>query len=126
LTKWKSKETSKYKDFNSYANILACRNCNVKDKCTRGKYRTITDRPFVEYAREVDKRTESNRELYRRRKQLAEHPFGTIKRAMGFSYFLTRGTESVRVESHLHFFVYNLKRVINIIGFQGLREGLQG
>lgn len=119
-------KSQKWKDFINYANPAACRECSQKDKCTSSKYRTIQDKPFEKYAREVDRRTKENLEMYRKRKQLVEHPFGTVKRAMGFSYFLTRGNENVRVESLLHFFAYNLKRVINIMGIQGLREGLQG
>jgi hypothetical protein len=126
LSKYKARENSKYKELSRYANQLACMNCAVKEKCTPGKYRTIADREFVEYAREVDKRTQENKDLYRRRKQLVEHPFGTVKRALGFSYFLTRGNDNVRTESLLHFFVYNLKRVINIMGMQILREELRG
>jgi len=33
------------------------------------------------------------------RKQLAEHPFGTIKHAMDQGYFLLRGLEKVRAET---------------------------
>lgn len=50
--------------------------------------------------------------LYKKRQQIVEHPFGTIKRALGYTYFLTRGNASVRVESFMHFLIYNLKRVI--------------
>jgi hypothetical protein len=56
---------------------------------------------------------------------LVEHPFGTIKRGLGFTYFLTRGNESVKAESFMHFFIYNLKRVINIIGAKGIIERLK-
>jgi len=35
------------------------------------------------------------------RKQLAEHPFGTLKRAWNQGYFLTRGLENVRAEMSL-------------------------
>lgn len=109
-----------------YRNLDACRNCNEKEKCTNNKKgRTIHDRPFAEYAREVDKRTKTDMGMYNQRKDLVEHPFGTVKRALGFSYFLTRGNENVKTESLMHFFAYNLKRVINIFGFQGVRERLQ-
>jgi two-component SAPR family response regulator len=64
--------------------------------------------------------------MYKKRKQLVEHPFGTIKRTFGFSYFLTRGTESVKTESLLHFLVYNMKRAINIIGTKEIIGILQG
>jgi len=64
--------------------------------------------------------------MYKVRKQTVEHPWGTIKRAMGFSYFLTRKTENVRTESLLHFLVYNMKRAINIIRTEQLIGILQG
>ena len=60
---------------------------------------------------------------------MVEHPFGTIKRAWGASYFLTRGKPSVSAEIALSFLCYNLKRVINILGtkeiLRRLRENRQ-
>lgn len=102
-------------------------NIPVKDKCTINKKgRTIQDRPFQRFADEVDRRTAENADMYKKRQRLVEHPFGTIKRNLGFSYFLTRRTESVRAESHMHFLIYNMKRVINIIGTEKLIGILQG
>ena len=118
-------KSDKRKDYINYANPKACRNCPERDKCTSRKYRTVQDRPSEKYAREVDKRTKGNLEMYRKRKQLVEHPWGTVKRAFGFSYFLTRGTESVRTESFLHFLAYNMKRAINMMKMKDLRAGLQ-
>ena len=54
------------------------------------------------------------------RKELAEHPFGTLKRAMDMGYLLTKGLEKVTGEFSLAFLAYNLKRVINIIGVKAL------
>lgn len=124
--KQRANKSDKWKDYVTYANPDACRNCPHKDNCTSGKYRMIQDKPFEQYAREVDKRTRNNMEMYRKRKQLVEHPWGTVKRAFGFSYFLTRRTESVRAESLLHFLVYNIKRAINLMGTQQLVANLQG
>lgn len=109
-----------------YANIKACKSCAQKAKCTSGKYRMIQDKPLEKYAREVDERTRIQSDTYRQRKQLVEHPWGTIKRAWGFSYFLTRGTENVRTESVLHFLAYNPKRAINIMGTEELSVALEG
>lgn len=104
-----------------YFNSADCEKCQVKNKCTTSaKGRTIQDRPFQRIADEVDKRTATNIALYKKRQRLAEHPFGTLKRDFGFSYFLTRGTESVRAESCMHFLIYNMKRVINIMGTERL------
>lgn len=107
-----------------YYNRKACQDCPQKEKCTSGKYRTIRDRPGEKYARIVDERTRIHRETYHLRKQVVEHPWGTVKRSWGFSYFLTRRTESVRTESLLHFLAYNMKRAINIMGTQELRAAL--
>ncbi len=121
------KKYTEANDIKRYQNFEACSNCPVKDKCSNGeKGRLIQDRPFQRIADEVDRRTEEFLDMYKIRKQTVEHPFGTIKRAFGFSYFLTRRTESVRTESLLHFLVYNMKRAINIVGTQKLTEILQG
>lgn len=73
---------------------------------------------------EVDERTKKNKGLVKKRKSLVEHPFGTIKRSLGFTYFLTRGMESVQAENSMHFLIYNIKRVINIIGTDKLVKEL--
>ncbi len=121
------KATCKKTDDVKYRNVEACSKCKDKDKCTINKSgRTIKDRPLQEFSREVDRRTKANMDTYHQRKQVVEHPFGTVKRAFGFSYFLTRGNENVRAESVLHFFVYNLKRVINIVGTKELVQAFRG
>jgi hypothetical protein len=50
------------------------------------------------------------------RKQLAEHPFGTIKRAWNQGYLLTKGLEGVNAEMSLTILAYNFKRTIKILG----------
>jgi hypothetical protein len=54
------------------------------------------------------------------RKQLAEHPFGTIKRFLGYTYFLLKGLVKVRCEWSLMTLVYNLKRVLKLVRFEKL------
>ena len=54
------------------------------------------------------------------RKQLAEHPFGTIKRWFGYTHFLLKGLEKVRCEWSLITTVYNLKRVLKLLSFEKL------
>ena len=56
------------------------------------------------------------RQIMKLRKALVEHPFGTIKRGMGMSYFLCKGLDAVRTEMSLTVLAYNLKRVLNILG----------
>ena len=104
-----------------YKNTKHVKNAKNKDKCTMAKNGRIIKRsPYQEIYDEVDKRTLENQELYKQRQMIVEHPFGTVKRTLGFSYFLTRGNENVKAESYMHFFTYNLIRVINIIGIKEL------
>jgi transposase len=115
------KENAKYKGIRRYRNYEACAQCKSRSKCSLGvEGRTIQDREFQRIADEVDRRREAHPEMYQKRKQMAEHPFGTVKRSWGYSYFLTRRTASVRVESLLHFLTYNMKRAIHTIGVQEL------
>ena len=110
-----------------YYNPTACANCPAKGKCSpSAPYRTIVRGEYDRYSDEVDAFTKANAKLFAERKSLCEHPFGTVKRALGFSYFLTRGTENVRTESLLHFLAYNMKRLVNIMGTAGLQVVLQG
>lgn len=53
---------------------------------------------------------------------LSEHPFGTIKRAMGATHFLLRGLTNVEGEFALFCLGYNLERAKNLLGFGKLME----
>jgi transposase len=61
-------------------------------------------------------RINADKNMVKRRKEIAEHPFGTIKRGMEAWYCLTKGLRKVRGEFALTFLAYNMKRVINILG----------
>jgi hypothetical protein len=109
-----------------YYNPAACAICPMKEKCTpKTKYRTIIRGEYDNFSDEADEFTKQNLELYAKRKCMVEHPFGTIKRSLGYTYFLTRGTENVKTESFLHFMAYNLKRLIDIVGVKELKIRLQ-
>lgn len=56
------------------------------------------------------------------RKNLSEHPFGTIKRAMGASYFLLKGMAKVAGEFALSCLGYNIKRATNLLGFTKIMQ----
>ena len=63
-----------------------------------------------------------DREKTAERMCLSEHPFGTIKRAMGFTYFLLKGLRKVEGEFALMCLGYNLKRAKNLLGFEKMME----
>ena len=66
---------------------------------------------------------DENKQLYRKRQQIVEHPYGTIKRQWGFNYIITKKYIE-RAEADFGFImtVYNLRRIINIVGMKRLRE----
>ena len=70
-------------------------------------------------------RNEANEQLMAKRKEMVEHPFGTLKRSLGYTYFLLKGVEKVTAEFNLMCLAYNLKRVFNILGFQNLMAAIQ-
>ena len=55
----------------------------------------------------------------RERAALCEHPFGTMKRWLGWDHFLVRGFKKVRGEMALLVNCYNLRRVMTILGVRG-------
>ena len=119
-----NKKTAKRRAF---YNKTACRDCPNLDKCTTGerKYRTITRGAYSDIYHETDRTFKENIELYKLRQQIVEHPFGTVKRAMNGHYFLLRTKEKVSGEVALLFLGYNLKRVINILGFEEIMKRLE-
>ena len=55
-----------------------------------------------------------------------EHPFGTVKRQWGFNYILTKqGIQRASSDVGFMFIAYNLRRIINIIGFGEFKKYLE-
>lgn len=103
----------------------ACHSCPLKSQCTTGKGPRKIKRPVGQDAADrMLQRVAQNRDLVELRKQLVEHPFGTIKRPMGQGYFLMRGQEKVRGETSLTLLAYNLKRVMKLLGVDKLIAAL--
>jgi transposase len=109
-----------------YRNYTACKSCELKDRCTRGKKGRIISRHVdQDFLDTINLQTEQNMDKYRQRQMIVEHPFGTIKRSWGAYYFLTRRKISVSAEIALSYLVYNLKRVISILGTEEILRRLR-
>jgi hypothetical protein len=61
----------------------------------------------------------------RQRRETVEHPFATIKARMGAMHFL-KTLPRVSGEMALHVLVYNLTRIMNIIGTNPLVAAIRG
>jgi hypothetical protein len=64
-------------------------------------------------------------EKAQQRKEIVEHPFGTMKHGMYHHFFLMRGKQKVAAEVSLSVLTYNMKRVINIMGIASLMTVLR-
>jgi hypothetical protein len=102
------------KVYRVYANYSACRICPRKTECTEGEHRQIFRPLYQDVLDVVDERTCKNKPLYRKRHQIAEHPFGTIKSVWGYKQYLCRGKPKVTAETALAYLAYNMRWVINI------------
>jgi hypothetical protein len=104
----------------------ACQGCSLRAQCTTSrlgrKLRRWVNEAVLERLKE---RIRGQPELLRERKKLAEHPFGTIKRAMDQGYFLLKGIKKVTIETSLTILGYNMKRVINIMGVEKMINSMK-
>lgn len=103
-----------------------CKTCPVKHLCTSAKgSRQIERSQYQEVIDENNKRVDANAALCKPRQQIVEHPFGTIKRGWGYSYTLLRSIKKVNGEVSIIFTMYNLRRVISVLGVTELLNRLK-
>ena len=103
----------------------ACRHCAIKHNCTKGKERRISRWEHEHIIDAVQRRLDEHPEKMRQRRETVEHPFGTIKARMGATHFLMKTLPRVASEMALHVLVYNLTRVMNIMGVQPLMAAMR-
>ena len=98
---------------------MQCSSCPVKHLCTTAKKggRAIERSTYQDAINANNKRVDENQAAYKKRQQIIEHPFGTIKRTWGYSYTLLKGIEKVNTEMAIIFTMYNFRRTITILGF---------
>jgi len=121
LSRYKTSHTQKKKEYTTEA----CGSCPLKPQCTKAARRVIV-RDFYEDAREaMHRRATDDPAWMKHRREMAEHPFGTMKWLMAHPRFLVRGLRKAKAELALGVLSYNLKRVINILGVPALLQALQ-
>jgi len=103
----------------------ACHTCPLRSRCTTAKERRITRWEHEDVLEAVQRRLDLNPGAMRQRREVVEHPFGTIKMRMGAVHFLMKRLPKVRGEMALHVLAYNLTRVLNILGIQPLMAVLR-
>ena len=134
-----------------YANKNACKHCRNRNKCYKGKgewkeidfTKDTLEKPCKEWLKAEGKECENAKQAVKghfekvkvvkfflkpsfekmsQRMCLSEHPFGTIKRAMGAAYFLLKGLRKVTGEFALFCLGYNIERARNLLGFEKMMQ----
>ena len=99
-----------------------CKTCPVQALCTaKADGRREIERSQYAEAVAINKDNYlTNKDLYRKRQEINEHIFGTIKRQWGYNHTNLRGLAKVNGEMALIMTVYNMKRAMNILGIEKL------
>lgn len=104
-----------------------CGACKAQKQCTRSERGrmlrvSVNRQSMLAYIKSLSDK--KNKRLIAKRKEIVEHPFGTIKRSLGYTYFLLKGLKKVSGEFNLICFTYNMKRVFNILGMKQLMDAI--
>lgn len=119
--RWYNKGGHKVKHYKT----KACKSCRQRELCTKNKNGRFIERNYYQSDLEQNQdRVEANPDYYRQRQQITEHQFGTLKRHWHFTHTLVKGKEKVLSEVYLCFSVYNLVRLMQIIGLEELKSKL--
>jgi transposase len=104
----------------------SCLSCPVMQLCTKNKRGRLLERSeHQETVSRNNARFKAQFDLYKRRQELIEHIFGTVKRAWGYTYTLMKGKTKIEGEFSIIYTAYNLTRAKNILGFEKLLEVIQ-
>ncbi len=100
-----------------------CGACALKSRCTVGAQRFVSRHLHEAALQRMQQR--ATPEVMRLRRSTVEHPFATLKyRIFGHPRFLLRGLNGARTEMSLAVMVYNLKRMMKVLGASQLRARL--
>jgi transposase len=102
-----------------------CSTCPFKSLCTKSAGRIIERSQYQDVVDENNRRVSQNPALYKKRQQMIEHPFGTIKRSWGYTYTLMKGIKKVNGEIAIIFTMYNIRRAMSILGVSELISRLK-
>lgn len=114
-----SKNGMKYRKYK----CSSCGNCKHRDNCTSSQNgRTLQRWEHEAVLEKVHEITYNNNDTYKQRRCIVEHPFGTVKRSLGYSFFLRKRIENVDAEASSMFIAYNFKRLLTMFSTQELIE----
>jgi transposase len=102
---------------------VVCGRCALKSRCTRAPQRVVNRHLHDGVLQRMQQR--ATPAMMRLRRSTVEHPFASLKyRIFGHPRFLLRGVQGAQAEISLATMVYNLKRMLNVLGATQLQQAL--
>ena len=102
-----------------------CSSCALQPQCTTATEKRLKRWEHEDILVRAEAELKKHPDAMRRRKALVEHPFSTLKQAMGSTHFLMRRLPNVKAEMSLHILAYNMKLAINVLGAKKIINALQ-
>ena len=94
--------------------------CPIRKQCTPASYRRITRWEHEHVLERMQMLLDARPDAAVARRQTVEHVFGTLKSWLGTTPLLTKTLPKVRTEVSLAVLAYNMKRMIKIMGTEGM------
>jgi transposase len=122
-TLWRKQFSKKDRTVTYTPRRKVCGPCALKARCTLGPRRYVSRHLHEGALQRMQQRTTP--EVMRLRAATVELPFAALKyRIFGHPRFLLRGLAGAQTEINLATLVYNLKRMLNVLGACQLRDAL--
>jgi transposase len=122
-TLWRKQFSKKDRTVTYTPRRKVCGPCALKARCTLGPRRYVSRHLHEGALQRMQQRTTP--EVMRLRAATVELPFAVLKyRIFGHPRFLLRGLAGAQTEISLATLVYNLKRMLNVLGGCQLRDAL--
>ncbi len=121
----KTKNKTKNGQRSSVYQGIECDGCPARTECTKSKYGRIVHRYYNQTWRDTYRRRMAGitaKQMIHLRKQMVEHPFGTIKYWMGKIPLLLRGKHKVTIEIDIYTTVYNFRRLLSIESYSNILD----
>ena len=98
----------------------ACPRCLIRKQCTTASYRRIGRWEHEHVLERMQMLLDARPQTAVVRRQTVEHVFGTLKSWLGTTPLLTKTLPKVKTEISLAVLAYNMKRMIKIMGTEGM------
>lgn len=124
---WYQKNKKRYTYFIKQYKSNACATCPALALCTKNKKGRMVERSeYQPYIEQNKKNIDADKQTYKKRQAIVEHPYGIIKRQWGFYYITTKkGIKRASSDVGLMFIAFNLRRLMNIIDKNSFKKFLK-